>query len=223
VSLAEEAYNCVAVAYNPVHPQVLEAAGVLINCLVHKGDLYDAERFAQVTLDSLKDPANKVDQQSEAVANGYYNMGKVIQKLNGDLVGAEMLARESLRIRTQIYSNGHQRVGGSIALLAGILKKQGNLGAEVKELFERSLAIEVKHEGPDGVNTSISNTNLGYYHEELAFTDLTSEEKKEHLHLSKSYYTEALRIKTKIFGPANHKTINAASNVSKITRTLSEA
>jgi hypothetical protein len=56
IFVADEAYNCVAVAYNPVHPQVQEAAGVFIDCLIRKGDLYDAERFAQVTLDSLKDP-----------------------------------------------------------------------------------------------------------------------------------------------------------------------
>jgi hypothetical protein len=120
---AEEAYNCVAVAYNPVHPQVQEAAGVLIECLICKGDLYDAERFAQVTLDSLKDPANKVDQESEAMAVGYFNLGRVTDRLNGDLVRAEMLARESLRIRVQLYGNDDYRVGGNITLLANILKK----------------------------------------------------------------------------------------------------
>jgi hypothetical protein len=147
----------------------------------------------------------------------------VIYQQKGDLVRAEMLARESLRIRTQQYGNHDLHVGGSITLLAGVLRKQDNLGAEVKELLERSLAIDTKHEGPDGFNTSISNKNLGQFHEELAFTDLTSEEKKEHLQLSKSYYTEALRINTKIFGPPHHHTINAPSDVSDITRLLSEA
>jgi tetratricopeptide (TPR) repeat protein len=221
--LAEEAYNCVAVAYNPVHPQVQEAAGVLIECLIHKGDLYDAERFGQATLDSLKDPANGVDQESVAVAEGYYSLGNVICEQNGDQVRAEMLARESLRIRSQLYDNDHYCVGDSIALLANILRMQGNLGAEVKELFERSLAIDVKHEGLDGVNTSISNKNLGGFYEELAFTDLTSEERKEHLCLSESYYSEALRINTKIFGPAHHDTIKAASELLKVSHALLEA
>jgi hypothetical protein len=45
-------------AYNPVHPAVQTAAGALIDCLVNKGDLKNAETFAQMTLDSLKDPAN---------------------------------------------------------------------------------------------------------------------------------------------------------------------
>jgi tetratricopeptide (TPR) repeat protein len=98
VPLSEDAYNCVAVAYDPVHPQVQETAGTLIQCLIHKGDLYDAERLAQVTLESLKDPANNLDQESEAVAEGYYNLGMVIEEQNEDLMKAEMLAREALRI-----------------------------------------------------------------------------------------------------------------------------
>jgi hypothetical protein len=67
---AEGAYNCVTVAYNPVHPEVQSAARLLIECLTLKGDFYNAELFAQMTLDSLKDPKNGLDQQSEAVARG---------------------------------------------------------------------------------------------------------------------------------------------------------
>jgi hypothetical protein len=48
----------VVINYNPVHPDVQKAAGALIECLIHKGDLYDAERYSQMTFDSLKDPAN---------------------------------------------------------------------------------------------------------------------------------------------------------------------
>jgi hypothetical protein len=69
---AKEAYNCVAIAYNPVHPKVQEAASMLIECLIYKGDLDHAETFARMTLDSLMDPGNGLDQQSEAVVNGYY-------------------------------------------------------------------------------------------------------------------------------------------------------
>jgi hypothetical protein len=220
---AEEAYNCVAIAYNSVHPQVQKAAGVLIDCLIHKGDLYDAERFAQVTLESLKDPANSVDQKSEAVAVGYYNLGMVICKQEGDLVRAEMLVSESLRIRAQLHGSDHHHMGESIGLLASIFRKQGNLGDEVKELFERSLAIYVKDEGPDGINTSIGNTNLGLFHHELAGTCSFADERKEHLRLSRSYYTGALRISRKIFGPDHHNTIEAASHLSRISRALSEA
>jgi tetratricopeptide (TPR) repeat protein len=93
LTFAEEAYNCVAIAYNPVHPKVQKAASTLIECLIFKRDLDHAETFAQMTLDSLKDPGNRLDQQSEAVAIGYYDLGLVISQQKGDLVKAEKLVR----------------------------------------------------------------------------------------------------------------------------------
>mmetsp|Transcript_26520 Transcript_26520/g.25381 ORF Transcript_26520/g.25381 Transcript_26520/m.25381 type:complete len:470 (+) Transcript_26520:206-1615(+) len=220
---AEEAYNCGAVAYNPVHPKVQEAAGTLIECLSHKGDLYDAERFAQLTLDSLRDPANKVDQESEAVAQGHYNLGRVICSQKGDLVRAEILTKESIRIRTNLFGNNHYKVGNSVNLLADIMTKQGKLGDEVMELYKRSLAIKIKHEGLDGSNTSIGNANLGIYYHQRGAKDSSPGKRKEHFSLAKSCFIEALRINTKIFGPTHLETIEAASTLSQISRLISEA
>jgi hypothetical protein len=176
-----------------------------------------------MTLDSLKDPANKVDQESEALARGFYNLGNVVNNQDGDLMRAETLVRESLRIRALLCDNDHPYVGHSISLLAKNLRKQGNLGDEVKELYERSLSIDIKHEGPDGVNTSISNLNLGNFYFNLAETSLNLAKLKEHLQLSKNCYTEALRINTKVFGLAHRKTINVTSKLSEISHALSKA
>jgi CDP-diacylglycerol pyrophosphatase len=44
-----------------------------------------------ICLLSLKDPKNRLDQQSEEVAQGYYNFANVLCQLKGDLVKAEML------------------------------------------------------------------------------------------------------------------------------------
>jgi hypothetical protein len=72
---AEEAYNIVAIFYNPVHPMVQLAADALIECLTVKRDLDTAETFAQMTLDSLKDSKNGLDQQSEEVVHRFiYHM-----------------------------------------------------------------------------------------------------------------------------------------------------
>lgn len=223
LTFAEEAYNCVAIAYNPVHPQVQEAAGTLIECLIHNGNLYDAERYAEVTLDSLKDPANKMDQEGKEVALGHYSLGRVICAQKGDLVRAEMLTRESLRIRAKVHGNDHWFVGSSISLLADIMSKQGKVSDDVKELYERSLAIKVKHEGLDGSNTSIGNTNLGVFYLNRATTEVSSNKRKEYLILAKSYLIEAFRINTKIFGPAHHNTIDAASDLSTVNLLLSES
>jgi hypothetical protein len=43
LTFAEEGYNLVVEAYDPVHPQVQEAAGILIEILIRKGDYYDGQ------------------------------------------------------------------------------------------------------------------------------------------------------------------------------------
>jgi ATP/maltotriose-dependent transcriptional regulator MalT len=70
VTFAEEAYNVAVIAYDPVHPQVQQAAGMLIACLIHNGDLCNAERFAQQTYENLRDRKNGMDQEGEEVAMG---------------------------------------------------------------------------------------------------------------------------------------------------------
>jgi tetratricopeptide (TPR) repeat protein len=219
-TFAEEAYNCVAIAYNPVHPKVQEAAGNLIECLIHKGDFYDAERFAQLTLDSLKNPANGVHQDSLEMAKGYYSLGNAILNQNGDLIKAERLGRESYRIYVQLYGNDHICVGLSGNLLAGILRLQGKLGDETKELFERFLAISIRNEGLNGNNTAAGNANLCNLHKDLADGQLIADKRKEHLCLAESYMKEALRISTKVHGAANSRTIDFAAKLLAINRRL---
>jgi tetratricopeptide (TPR) repeat protein len=222
VIYAEEAYNLVAVAYNPVHPKVQDAATSLIECLIHTGDLFNAERFAQATLDSLKDPGNGLDQESEEVAYGYHLLAKVIHEQKGDFVRAEMLVRESFRIRSQLYVHDNANIGISVGLLAAILKSQGKLGHETRELYERSLAIDIKHYGPDGMDNAIANHNIGNFYHILADQEQSAETRIDLLRLSLSHHKEARRIFTKIFGPDSPMTMEALSIVSTISRELSE-
>lgn len=93
-----------------------------------------------MTLDSLKDSKNGLDQQSEAVANGYYDLACVTYEQKGDDVKAEMLARESLRIRV-LFNGNDPNFGNAASLLASILMAQSKLGSETKELLEQALAI----------------------------------------------------------------------------------
>jgi tetratricopeptide (TPR) repeat protein len=163
VKFAEEACNVVAMAYNPVHPEVQTAAGNLIECLIHKGDFEKAEIYSQVVLDSLIDPANKVKQDSEEVACGYYNLAKVMTRLGEDLDKAETLAREAYRIRLQLYGDNHQILGYSISQLATVLTSQGDFGEETQKLHERFLANSILNQGVDGVNTGAAYFNLGSF------------------------------------------------------------
>jgi hypothetical protein len=219
---AEEAYNLVVEAYDPVHPQVQEAAGMLIHILISKGDLYDAERYAQVTYGNLRDKKNGMDQEGEEMASGAFNLANVIFKQEGDLMKAEMLARESLRIRTLIYGRDHNLVEMSCNLLANILRSQGNLGDETRGLYEHSLVLSIRNHGPDGLNTAIRNKNLGYFYSMLAGKQPTVDAKRTQQLLSKSCYENALRIYSKIYSPTHSDTVNTSSLLTAVLRELSQ-
>lgn len=218
---AEEAYDCSAVAINPVHPEVQKAASNLIECLLYNGNFDQA--FAQMTLDSLKDPGNGLDQLSEEVAKGYHDLGRVILRRKGDLLKAEMFVRASLHVRNRLHVTDYVSVGDSIDLLVGILQDQGNLGSETQELRERSLVINLKHFGSEGLNTATSYYNLGNLHYYRAKESQDSENQEEHLYLSKPNIKEALRLYAKINGPVNPRTIDASTYLSNVTRMLSWA
>jgi hypothetical protein len=129
------------------------------------------------------------------VATGYYNLANVINPQVGDLIKAEMIVRESLRIRTRKYGNDHNKVGLSCSLLARNLILQDKLGNETMELFE-CLADNTKHSGPDGSNTAASNANLDNFYYDRANKQQDAQKRIEYLCLSTSKFEEAVRIYT---------------------------
>jgi hypothetical protein len=222
ISLAEEAYNVCVDAYDLVHPQVQEAAGMLIHSLVNQGDLFNAERFAEQTYANLRDIKNGMDQEGEVVAMGAYNLADVILRQdNRDLIKGEKLARESLNIRTRLYGSNNHSIGTNCMLLGKILMKQGKLGDETKELFERSLAIEVVNEGLDGPNTALGNLAIGNFYYKLATIKSVMSIKRTQLRLAESYTEEAVRIEIKIHNPTYPNRVIAASLLSNILSELS--
>jgi tetratricopeptide (TPR) repeat protein len=214
---AEEAYNLVVEAYDPVHSQVQEAAGILIHILIRKGDLYDAERYAQVTYGNLRDKKNGIDQEGEEMATGAYNLADVIVRQEGDLIKAEKLARESLRIRTL---NNDFNINTCRDLLARIMLTQGNLGDETRELHASSLAFCIENDGLDAINTADANINIGIFHLIVAEIQPTIDSKRIQLLLARSYYEEGLRIESKIHGPTHPSTISTSSKLAEIIKKL---
>jgi tetratricopeptide (TPR) repeat protein len=221
LSFAEECYNLVVEAYDPVHPQVQEAAGVLIKILIGKGDLFDAERYAQVTYGNLRDKKNGIDQESRAVADGAYNLADVIYRQDGDLMKAEELARESLRITSLINDSNHYSVGRTCSFLANILRGQDQLGDETRGLYERCLSIFIRNGGPDGPSTAAGNFNLGRYYHQLAVKQATVALKQKQLLLAKVYFEESHRINSIIYGHTYLKTVGAASKLAAVCSILS--
>jgi hypothetical protein len=222
LTIAEECYNLVVEAYDPSHPQVQEAAGGLIHVLIEKGDLFDAERYAQVTYGNLRDKKNGMDQESDAVAIGAYNLADVIFRQNGDLMKAEELARESLRISSLINGSNNHIVGSSCSLLAGILEARGNLGDETRGFHERFLTISIRNNGSDGLHTGIGRLHIGAFYHKLAGVQTTVDLKQKQLLLAKSHIEEALRIYSKIHGPTHPDAIDTASRLVTISSELSQ-
>jgi hypothetical protein len=221
LSFAEVCYNLVVEAYDPVHPQVQEAAGVLINILIRKGDLFDAERYAQVTYGNLRDKKNGIDQESEAVAEGAYDLADVTYGQNGDLMKAEEHARESLRIFSLINDNDYHNVGKACGLLANILRLKNQLGDEMRGLYERHLVISIRYGGSDGSNTAARNFDLGSFYRQLAGVQTTVDLKQKQLLLGKACFEESYRISLKIYGLTHTETVDAASQLADISSELS--
>jgi tetratricopeptide (TPR) repeat protein len=223
VTFAEEAYNLVVDAYDPAHPQVQEAAGFLIKSLTQKGDLSNAERFAEQTYANLRDVKNGMDQEGEQIAYGAYNWADVIFKQdNGDLIKAEGLVEEAIRIINKFVSFSYlSRKVGNYLLLAKILQKQGNFGNKTQKLFECSLDISTACEGRDGVNTAAANIAIGQFHSQLAMKQSTVHTKRTQLLLAKSYIDEAVRIFTKIHSPTHPSRVAAPTLLSAILIQLS--
>ena len=186
-----------------------------------KGNLFDAERYAEVTYSNLRDHKNGMDQESEDVAMGAYNLADVILRQNGELIKAEKLARESIRIRAQLFGSDYCTVGMCCGLLANILLSQGKLGDETRILFERSLAISFQTQGPNAQDTAVCNIHLGQYHQNLVREQLTLESKREQLLISKGYLEEGVRIDIMIFGATHPDTLSDASELNIVLYMLS--
>jgi Tfp pilus assembly protein PilF len=71
---AEECYNIVAIAYNPVYSDVQRAASNLVQCLTLSGDQTNAKHYAEMSLDSLRNRSYGVNQESEEELPPYYTL-----------------------------------------------------------------------------------------------------------------------------------------------------
>jgi hypothetical protein len=196
---------------------VQEAAGYLIDILISKGDLFDAERYAQVTYDNLRDKKNGIDQESEAVAEGACNLARVIHRQKGDLIKAEGLAREALRIRTFLFDSHHHNIEASSDLLARILRMQNKFGDETNCSYERSLAILIRNHGSDGLDTAVGHLNISKFYYQLALEQPTRQSKQTQLLLTKAHFEEALRIQSKIHGPTHPSTLETLTKLTAVS------
>jgi hypothetical protein len=208
--------------YVYIYMYIQKAAGILIHLLISTGDLYNAERFGEITYSNLRNRNNGMDLESEEVANGAYNLANVlIRQDDGDRVKAEALARESLRIRTKIFGADHHNACQSCGLLANIFMSEGNVGEETKKLFVRYLINLIKSEGPDGINTAVGNADMGRYYKQFAEIQSTVALKKKQLLLAQSYLEKAIQTRTRIYGSVHPDTVRLINCLAPVLRDIS--
>jgi hypothetical protein len=91
------------------------------------------------------------------------------------------------------------------------------LGDEVKELYEHSFAIHVKHEGLEGTKTSIISYKLGHYKLGHYYSQLAALPVDIKDCFIKFYQYRTIKnrfeLVKKVFGSANDKSINPASDL----------
>jgi hypothetical protein len=82
--------------------------------------LFNAERYAEITNGILRDQKYVINQEGEEVAEASYNLADLILRQIGDLIKAEVLIRESLRIVENLYGLTHGLVGRTALMVARI-------------------------------------------------------------------------------------------------------
>jgi tetratricopeptide (TPR) repeat protein len=147
-------------------------------------------------------------------------LANVIFYQKGDLNKAAGLAREALRIKTILYGSENHAVSKSCDLLAQILSAQKKFGDETRVLFQRCLAIFVRNEGPDELNTALANLKIGRFYHQLSRLQTTVDSFRAQLLLAKSHFQEALRIYLKIHGPSYPPAVSASEQLTQVLKDL---
>ena len=205
MELCEEAYIIVSRAHGPAHPLVQDAAAELIECLIQLERFPQAEAYARITYESMIDPRNGIDPESDGVARGMQQLAYVCSRMAGegheaapDLIEeAHELIRKACRIMEELSS---PNLAICLETLGEVLIARGILTDETKGIFERVLAIYVDREGGGGHGTIQSLTSLGEFHVHLASTLPIGRERIQEVQIAKALNEDYAKMVTKIYG-----------------------
>jgi hypothetical protein len=224
LKFAEECYNLLAEAYSPKDLHVQKAALILTRITIKIGNLCDGERFAKTSYETLRDKfdiyvTDSCTASLGLVATSSHNFANVIYRGKGDMIQAEGHARTALSIRDRIYGTNHHAAGASCHLLARILCAQKDLKDqtrvnEIRVLFERSLGISIRNEGPFGMNTATAYLSFGKYYLKLVSASSAK--------LGAGYCLKAIDIFTRMFGSDHSYTSKAKKQYGDLLRKISE-
>jgi hypothetical protein len=225
-----ETYTLMTEAYSPDHHIVLMNVNFLIKVLVHLEEIHEAEPFARICYDSWSNRdggtnsltgTHETEQIAERVADAAESLAMVIFELadpngeGGDVAEAERLARKALTIEERIYGPNHPSTAGSRDTLTDVLIPIGD-HYEVKDLLERCLALTIRIGGVNCMNVTISNYQMGKSLWGKSCKSVDGDDKTAKLRTAVFYFTETIRISTKLYGPYHQRTINFERDVIEI-------
>ena len=182
MACAEERYTLWAMNQMR-NPGSINAALQLIQSCIHNKNYEDAERYARHAMFMINDMADNFipsDQRSRFLADGSYYLAAAILKLAGaggippeekQKAGEEAieLARQALKLRTQVHETGSARVATNMTVLAGALDYFNDVDDdEVLRLYEQAIAIYRRKEGTSSYNVAVGENNLGFTYKRKA-------------------------------------------------------
>ena len=172
---AEERYTLWAMNHMR-NPGSIYAALRLIDSCLHSKEFEDAERYARHAMFMINDMADNFipsDQRSNFLANGSYYLAAAILGLsrNGGLphegkqkAGEEAigLARQALKLHTQLHGAESGKVASDITVLADVLGFFGDVDdKEILRLLQQAIGITSRVEGNSSLNVATGECKLG--------------------------------------------------------------
>lgn len=156
-SLWEQSYILVSEAYGPVHPDVQEAALVLISSLVQSGNLSLAEDYCRMNYENLIDPKlrSSEEQENYQVCLGRMQLAEIwLKKTDEDMASeaavalaeeAEDMMRKSCVMAERLYELDPDVQIHHWQLFCRILIKRGKYNDEGRAVLEKLMALYLKH------------------------------------------------------------------------------
>lgn len=150
VDLSEKLYILVSKKHGPVHPQVQEAATMLINALIQSGNDARADNYSRMNLENLTDPKNVVDQMTHQIAESMKQIADIWTKLptpKDEKIAfqlaeeAEDMTRKSLKIVERLFGKESPNIIPTVYLLGAILVKRDKYTEDTRIVLEHLLYL----------------------------------------------------------------------------------
>ena len=211
---AKDKYNLWAMARGPAHPKTIDAAFLLIDCLIQNHEYEDAHLFAHTLWEIIHTNNHRdndipgeervvyVAKAADLLAQAIYRWAEIggIPPEEQQKSGEEAIARarQSLEIYTQEDGFDSERAAIAMCVLADVLDYfSDSCDDEALRLYQQSIVIGHRVEGSTSMDVGVREANFGAAYcnraeKARAANDLDREQ--SNLELALPHYREAVRI-----------------------------